>query len=160
MMESLIFGIQRFLFMGTDGLVGPGGAIGDGVTAPATGDTAIQIAADAANGAVQAAEGGGGIALHWWIIGYAALFAGLYFLMIRPQRKREKKMKELQSGLKTGDNVVTNGGLFGRIADVGTDCFVVEMGIGGRTVKVPVLKSDVLGVRDPVLTPPPKEEAK
>jgi len=158
-MESLIFGIQQFLFMGTDGLVGPGGA-NPGGTAPAAGDVVNQATEYVASGAQQAAEGGGGIALHWWIIGYAALFAGLYFLMIRPQRKREKKMKELQSGLKTGDNVVTNGGLFGRIADVGTDCFVVEMGIGGRTVKVPVLKSDVLGVRDPVLTPPPKEEAK
>lgn len=88
-----------------------------------------------------------------------AVFVGVWCLMILPQRRREKKMKELQSNIKAGDNVVTNSGMFGRVADVGTDCFVVEMGISGRTVKIPILKSDVLGVRDPVLTPPPKEAA-
>ena len=91
------------------------------------------------------------------LVVWIAMLAGIWMLMIRPQRKREKKLKELQAGIKTGDNVVTNSGLFGRVADIGTDCFVIEMGISGRTVKVPVLKTDVLGVRDPVLTPPPRE---
>ena len=91
------------------------------------------------------------------IIVYVALFGGIWFFMMRPHKKRQQKLQELQATLKAGDNVVTNGGMFGKIADVGTDCFVVEMGISGRSVKIPVLKTDVLGVREPVLTPPPKE---
>jgi len=141
-----------------DGLVGPGGAITGGETATEVGEVVNQVVDNVANGAAPAPEGG--LFSWWWILIYAAIFAGMYFLMIRPRRKQEKKMKELQQGLKAGDNVVTNAGLFGRITDVGTDCFVVEMGVAGRTVKVPVLKSEVLGVRDPVLTPPPREESK
>jgi len=103
------------------------------------------------------ADTGGGFNPIIMILLYVAVFAAAYFFMIRPHRKREKAMKELQSGIKTGDNIVTTGGLFGRVTDVGTDCFVIEFGVSGRTMRVPVLKSDVLGVREPVLTPPPKE---
>jgi preprotein translocase subunit YajC len=103
------------------------------------------------------ADGGGGFNPMVMILLYVAVFAAAYFFMIRPHRKREKAMRELQSGIKTGDNIVTTGGLFGRVSDVGTDCFVIEFGISGRTMRVPVLKTDVLGVREPVLTPPPKE---
>jgi len=102
-------------------------------------------------------ETGGGFNPMVMILLYVAVFAAAYFFMIRPHRKREKAMKELQSTIKTGDNIVTTGGLFGRVTDVGTDCFVIEFGVSGRTMRVPVLKSDVLGVREPVLTPPPKE---
>ena len=100
---------------------------------------------------------GGGFNPMFMILLYVALFAAAYFFMIRPHRKREKAMKELQSTIKTGDNIVTSNGFFGRVTDVGTDCFVIEFGVSGRTMRVPVLKSDVLGVREPVLTPPPKE---
>ena len=101
----------------------------------------------------------GGMSMWMVLIIWGVVIVGFWLLMMRPQKKREKKMKEMQASIKAGDNVVTNGGMFGRVADVGTDCFVVEMGISGRTVKVPILKSDVLGVREPVLTPPPKESA-
>ena len=110
--------------------------------------------AEAAPAAAPAAETGG-----WWImIVYAGLFiVALYFMMFRGPRRREKKMKELQSSIRTGDNVVVSGGMFGRVADVGDDCFIVEFGTN-RGVRIPVLKSDVLGVREPKLTPPPKTE--
>jgi len=92
----------------------------------------------------------------WVILIYAAIFVGAYFLLMRPQRKREKKMKELQSTIKTGDNVVTSGGFFGRVADIGEDCFIVEFGTN-RGIRIPVQKSDVLGIRTPKTTPAPKE---
>jgi len=90
---------------------------------------------------------------------WGAVFVGMYFLMFRPQRKREKQMKEMQASIKSGDNIVTTGGLFGKITDVGTDSFIVEFGVSGRSVRMPVLKTDVLGVREPIMTPPPKEES-
>jgi len=142
------------LFLAADGLVVPGGA-----QPPADGGAAAQVTQYAGQ-AAQTAEATGGFGLGLpMILLYVVLIGGIWFLMMRPQKKREKKLKELQANIKAGDNVVTNGGMFGKVADVGTDCFVIEMGISGRTVKVPILKSDVLGVREPVLTPPPKETA-
>ncbi len=89
-----------------------------------------------------------------WVI-YIPLLIGLYFLMTRPQRKREKQQKEMQAALRVGDEVVTAGGFFGRIADVGEDSFMIEFG-RNRAVHIPVLKTDVVGVRSPKMTPPPK----
>jgi len=157
MIQSIVNGIQQLTFFAWEGFV-PDGEIGTG------GQPAVNQAGDAAatagNYVTQAAEGAtggglmGGLPL---ILVYVALFGGIWFFLLRPHKRREKKLKELQSTIKTGDNVVTNGGMFGKVTDVGTDCFVVEMGISGRTVKVPILKTDVLGVREPVLTPPPKD---
>jgi preprotein translocase subunit YajC len=67
-------------------------------------------------------------------------------------------MKEMQAAITTGDNVVTSGGMFGKVADIGEDCFIVEFGTN-RSIRIPVLKSDVIGIREPKMTPPPKIEA-
>ena len=133
------------------GIVGGGGG---GDTAPVT-----DVVVDAVNGVAAtpppAGAETGGI---WMIVAYAGVFIiAMYFIMFRGPRRREKKMKEMQAGIRTGDNVVVSGGMFGRIADVGEDCFIVEFGTN-RGVRIPVLKSDVLGVREPKLTPPPKQE--
>lgn len=139
-----------------EGLVVPGGALGveGNAPAPATTTGGTTTAAPAPQPQQEPAGFSWVLVLVW-----GGMLVGLYFLMIRPQKKRQQKLKDLQSSIKTGDNVVTNGGMFGKVTDVGTDCFVVEMGISGRTVKVPILKADVLGVREPVLTPPPKDES-
>ncbi|MCL2224394.1 MAG: preprotein translocase subunit YajC [Defluviitaleaceae bacterium] len=100
-------------------------------------------------------EGGG---MSMWIFAlYGAIFVGMWFLLIRPQRKREKQMKELQASISTGDNVVTSGGLFGKVADIGEDCFIVEFGTN-RGIRIPILKGDVLAVREPKMTPQVKED--
>ena len=91
-----------------------------------------------------------------WII-WIAVFVGFYFLLIRPQRRREKQRQEMVAAIKTGDNVLTTGGLFGKVVDVGEDSFLVEFGTN-RGLRIPVFKNDVLGVREPKLTPPPKVE--
>jgi len=88
---------------------------------------------------------------------WGGVIAVFYFLTIRPQRQRDKKMKEMQSTIKVGDNVLCSGGLFGRVADVGHDCFVVEFGTN-RGVRIPIRKSDVLTIQTPQLTPPPADK--
>ncbi|MDR1531825.1 MAG: preprotein translocase subunit YajC [Clostridiales bacterium] len=90
------------------------------------------------------------------ILIYGALIAALYFFMIRPQRKREKEMKAMQASIGIGDNVLTSSGMYGSITAVGEDCFVVEFGTN-KGVRIPVRKSDVVGVKTPVLTPVNKE---
>ena len=97
----------------------------------------------------------GGLSWGLMIVIYGAIFVGMYFIFFRPQRTREKKMREMQAAISTGDNIITSGGLFGKVADVGEDCFIVDFGTN-RSIRIPVLKGDVVGVREPKMTPPPK----
>ena len=55
------------------------------------------------------------------------IFVIFYFLLIRPQMKRAKEHKKLVADLGKGDEVVTNGGLLGRITDVGESFITVEV---------------------------------
>ena len=72
-----------------------------------------------------------------------ALIAIFYFLMIRPQQKRAKEHKALVSGLKKGDEVVTNGGLFGKVTEVGDNFAQLEVADG---VQVKIQKQSVAAV--------------
>ncbi|MHB8311192.1 MAG: preprotein translocase subunit YajC [Metallibacterium sp.] len=65
-----------------------------------------------AAGAAPEASGGGGLQ---FIIMMVVLFGLMYFMMIRPQMKRQKELKKMISELAKGDEVITNGGLVGRI---------------------------------------------
>ena len=63
------------------------------------------------------------------------LFAVFYFLLIRPQQKRAKEHKKMVEALSKGDDVVTNGGLLGKITNV-ADAFVTMEISEGLEVKV------------------------
>ena len=63
------------------------------------------------------------------------IFVVFYFLLIRPQSKKAKEHKQMVEALAKGDEVVTNGGLLGRITAVGDNFVDVEVG-DGVTVKV------------------------
>ena len=54
------------------------------------------------------------------IIMIVVLFAFIYFMIIRPQSKRNKELKLLQDSLKEGDRIVTFAGIYGDIVEVGT----------------------------------------
>lgn len=60
------------------------------------------------------------------LIMMGAMFVGFYFLMIRPQMKKQKQEKNFQETLKVGTRVVLTSGLHGRIAQVQDDGFVIE----------------------------------
>ena len=66
-----------------------------------------------ANAAAGAGAGGASI----WIM-FLLLFVIMWLFMIRPQRKQQKEMEAFRAGLKKGDKVVTNGGIYGSIAEV------------------------------------------
>ena len=59
-----------------------------------------------------------------------AMFAVLYFVMIRPQMKRQKEHKAMLDALAKGDEVVTAGGVVGRVARLGDSFVHVEVGNG------------------------------
>jgi preprotein translocase subunit YajC len=72
-----------------------------------------------------------------------AMFAVLYFLMIRPQMKRAKEHKAILDALQKGDEVVTAGGLLGRIAKLGDAHISVEI---APNVEVQVQRAAVQAV--------------
>lgn len=61
------------------------------------------------------------------IVGYLLLFAAMYFFMIAPQRKKQKEHEKLIASLQSGDDIVTNGGIYGTITNVKDDRFVVRI---------------------------------
>ncbi|UOR04785.1 preprotein translocase subunit YajC [Hymenobacter aerilatus] len=77
---------------------------------------------------LQAPAGGG--MTQFLLLG--AMFVVLYFFMIRPQQKRAKEAKVLRDSLTKGANVVTIGGLHGKIVDVAENSVVIEVDKGTR----------------------------
>ena len=87
----------------------------------------------------QAAPGAanGGLSM---LIMMIVLFGLMYFMMIRPQMKRQKEHRQLVSNLAKGDEVVTNGGIAGRVDEVGETFITVEI---ATNVKIKLQKSAV-----------------
>ncbi len=81
------------------------------------------------------AEGEGG-GFNWtWILFLGFIFATMYFLMIRPQRKRQKEHQALIRELKSGDSVITAGGIYGKIESVSDESVVIKIE-SGATMRV------------------------
>ena len=87
---------------------------------------------------VAGAAAGGGMSS---LVVFGAMFVMMYFLMIRPQSKRAKEHRNLLSSLTKGDEVITQGGLLGKIErDAGT-FFILSLSEG---VEVPVQKQSIV----------------
>lgn len=76
------------------------------------------------NAYAQDAAAGGGLMSFLPLI---VIFAVFYFMLIRPQMKRSKEHRQLVSQLSKGDEVVTNGGLLGRITEVSESFITLEV---------------------------------
>ena len=68
------------------------------------------------------------------LLPFVILIAVFYFLLIRPQQKRAKQHKAMLEALKKGDQVLTTGGLVGRIVDIDGD--ILSIDLGSTTVSV------------------------
>lgn len=95
---------------------------------------------------LQAAQGGavagGG---NWSFIAMMVLiFVVMYFLMIRPQQKRQKELNRFRSTLENGTKVITAGGIYGTVKEVNDESVLIEVDNG---VKLRIAKSMVM--RDP-----------
>ncbi len=55
------------------------------------------------------------------------VFVVFYFFMIRPQMKRQKEIKKFREAIKEGDNVITSGGIYGKVKAIKEDSFVIEI---------------------------------
>ncbi len=70
------------------------------------------------------------------IIFLVVMFAIFYFMLIRPQRKKDKEIKEMRSSLKRGDEVITIGGIFGKIIKVNDEIVVLELDHAKQRLKM------------------------
>lgn len=70
--------------------------------------------------------GEGGTNTWTFILMIVVLAAALYFLMWRPQKKKEKQATEMRNSLEIGDEVTTIGGIVGRVVSLKEDTFVIE----------------------------------
>ena len=81
-----------------------------------------------------------------------------YFLLIRPQRKREKEETEMRSSLSVGDEITTTGGIVGRILSVSDDTVVI--GTSGDCTKLRIVKGSIARVDKKIGEPANTEEKK
>ena len=83
----------------------------------------------------EGAEGDGTTSTIYLIVFLVLIFAMFYFLMWRPQRKRQKEHQQLMEELRRGDKVITAGGIFGVIESVSEDSIVIKVE-SGATMRV------------------------
>ncbi len=69
---------------------------------------------------------GGSTGNPWMIVILGLVFVGFYFLLIRPEKKREKQAQEMRAALQVGDEVTTIGGIIGKVISIKEETFVLE----------------------------------
>ena len=65
-----------------------------------------------------------------------ALFGVMYFVMIRPQKKKQKEEQEMRDAIQIGDEITTIGGIYGRVVTVKEDSLVIETGADRTKMKI------------------------
>ncbi|MBP5772264.1 MAG: preprotein translocase subunit YajC [Bacteroidaceae bacterium] len=80
---------------------------------------------------LQAAQGDGGMGM---ILMLVAMFAIMYFFMIRPQQKKQKEIQNFRKGIEKGQEIVTAGGIYGVVRDIDdlNNVLIVEVASGVR----------------------------
>ncbi|MCI5903286.1 MAG: preprotein translocase subunit YajC [Blautia sp.] len=89
------------------------------------------------------AEGGAsmGFAIVWMVV----LFGVMYFLMIRPQKKEQKRLQAMLNSMEVGDSVVTTSGFYGVILDMTEEDVIVEFG-NNKNCRIPMRKQAIAEV--------------
>ncbi|MCB5253798.1 MAG: preprotein translocase subunit YajC [Candidatus Cloacimonadaceae bacterium] len=87
------------------------------------------------------------------LIFFAALFGIMYFLMIRPQQKRQKELQKMLDSLQVNDKIITSSGIYGRVVSLKPDKDIVVIEIDDTNkVKVDFQRSAIVSILN--ATPP------
>ena len=81
------------------------------------------------------------------IIMILALFAIMYFMLIRPQKKKDDEVRKMRESLKVGDDILTIGGIYGKIVRIKDDRITLQ--VGTDRTKIDVAKWAVNNVEKP-----------
>lgn len=82
------------------------------------------------------------MSLSWILIYVVVIVAFMYFAMVRPQKKEQKKMRALMASLAIGDSVLTTSGFYGIVIDITDDTVIVEFG-NNKNCRIPMQKSAI-----------------
>ena len=82
------------------------------------------------------------------LISLVLMFVLLYFVMIRPQQKEQKRKDAMLSELATGDTVLTTSGFYGTVIDITDDTVIVEFG-SNKNCRIPMQKAAIAAVEKP-----------
>lgn len=92
--------------------------------------------------AVTGTMAGGGIVMIVYVV---LIFGFIYLLMIRPQKKEQKKMAAMLSTLEIGDCILTSSGFYGIVIDITDDTVIAEFG-NNKNCRIPMQKSAIAQV--------------
>ena len=98
--------------------------------------------------ATASSSGSGMLGTASMIIWIVVLFGLMYFLMIRPQKKEQKRMSAMLSELAVGDAVVTTSGFYGIVIDLTDEDVIVDFG-NNKNCRIPMRKSAIAEVEKP-----------
>ena len=105
--------------------------------------TLTEAAAAAGDAAAPAAGAGEMIGMFLPLI---LMFVIFYFMLIRPQKKKEKKVKDMLAALKTGDRICTIGGIYGTIVNIKDD--TIELAVSNENTKLIVARWAIRNVEE------------
>lgn len=71
-----------------------------------------------------------------WLLPYIIVIAAFYFFLIRPQQKRERETKNMRNNLAEGNEIVTIGGIYGKVINIKDDVLTIEVGADKAKLRI------------------------
>ncbi|MDE7019109.1 MAG: preprotein translocase subunit YajC [Lachnospiraceae bacterium] len=93
-----------------------------------------------------AVPAGGGIVIT--VLYMVLIFGAMYFILLRPQKKEQKRMAAMLAELAVGDSVLTNSGFYGIVIDITDDTVIIEFG-NNKNCRIPMQKSAISQIEKP-----------
>jgi preprotein translocase subunit YajC len=128
------------LFLGQAKPEGAGGETHSSMGAPAKTSEGMASKEDGKDQKQQSACGGGGMMS--FMLPLVLMFVVFYFFLIRPQQKKQKELTDMLGALRKGDQVITSGGIVGRITGLTDQYVVLEV---QEKVRLKILRSHIAG---------------
>ena len=91
---------------------------------------------------MNASSGMGMVGAFVWMV---VLFGIMYFLMLRPQKKEQKRLQAMLNDMEVGDSIVTTGGFYGVVIDMTEEDVIVEFG-NNKNCRIPMRKQAIAEV--------------
>ena len=91
---------------------------------------------------MNASSGRGMVGASVWMV---VLFGIMYFLMLRPQKKEQKRLQAMLNDMEVGDSIVTTGGFYGVVIDMTEEDVIVEFG-NNKNCRIPMRKQAIAEV--------------